>query len=65
MGSALGFAAQQPAAISLLIFTFLGLGMAAPYLLLSAYPRALRFVPKPGPWMEGFKQFMASCSWPR
>jgi len=58
MGSALGFAAQQPAYISLLIFTFLALGMATPYLLLTIFPGALRFVPKPGAWMEAFKQFM-------
>ncbi len=58
MGSALGFAAQQPAAISLLIFTFLAFGMATPYLLLTIFPAALRFVPKPGAWMEAFKQFM-------
>ena len=58
MGSALGFAAQQPAYISLFIFTFLALGMAAPYLLLTLFPGALRFVPKPGAWMEAFKQFM-------
>jgi thiol:disulfide interchange protein/DsbC/DsbD-like thiol-disulfide interchange protein len=58
MGSALGFAAQQSAFISLLIFTFLALGMATPYLLLTIFPGALRFVPKPGAWMEAFKQFM-------
>jgi thiol:disulfide interchange protein DsbD len=58
MGSALGFAAQQPAYISMLIFTFLALGMATPYLLLTIFPGALRFVPKPGAWMEAFKQIM-------
>jgi thiol:disulfide interchange protein/DsbC/DsbD-like thiol-disulfide interchange protein len=58
MGSALGFAAQQPPIISLLIFTFLAFGMATPYLLLTIFPGALRFVPKPGAWMEAFKQFM-------
>jgi len=58
MGSALGFAAQQPAVISLIVFTFLALGMATPYLLLTIFPGALRFVPKPGAWMEAFKQFM-------
>ena len=58
MGSALGFAAQQPAYVSMLIFTVLALGMAAPYLLLTIFPGALRFVPKPGAWMEAFKQFM-------
>jgi thiol:disulfide interchange protein/DsbC/DsbD-like thiol-disulfide interchange protein len=58
MGSSLGFAAQQPPFIALLIFTFLALGMATPYLLLTIFPGALRFVPKPGAWMEAFKQFM-------
>jgi len=58
MGSALGFAAQQPAVISLLVFTFLALGMATPYLLLTIFPGALRFVPKPGAWMEALKQLM-------
>jgi thiol:disulfide interchange protein DsbD len=59
MGSALGFGLSQPAAHSLLVFTALGLGMAAPYLLLSASPRLLRFVPRPGPWMVRFKELMA------
>jgi len=58
MGSALGFALSQPAWSTLLIFSFLGLGMATPYLLLSRFTGLLRFVPKPGPWMEGFKQLM-------
>jgi thiol:disulfide interchange protein DsbD len=58
MGSALGFAAEQPPSISLLVFTALALGMAAPYLLLTIFPGALRFVPKPGAWMEAVKQFM-------
>jgi thiol:disulfide interchange protein len=59
MGSALGFALSQPPAFAMLVFTSLGLGMAAPYLLLSASPRLLRFVPKPGAWMETFKELMA------
>jgi thiol:disulfide interchange protein/DsbC/DsbD-like thiol-disulfide interchange protein len=58
MGSSIGFAAEQPPAVALLIFTFLALGMATPYLLLTTFPGALRFVPKPGAWMEAFKQFM-------
>jgi thiol:disulfide interchange protein DsbD len=58
MGSAVGFAAQQPAAISLLVFTALALGMAAPYLALTTFPGALKLVPKPGAWMEGLRQFM-------
>jgi thiol:disulfide interchange protein DsbD len=59
MGSALGVALAQPPAAAMLIFTALGLGMAAPYLVLSASPRLLRFVPRPGAWMETFKELMA------
>ncbi len=58
MGSAMGFAFSQPAYYAMAVFTFLGLGMAAPYLLLSAFPAMMRFLPKPGEWMEHFKQFM-------
>lgn len=58
MGSALGFSLSQPAWVSLSIFVFLGLGMAFPYLLLSAFPRFLKLLPKPGRWMESLKQFM-------
>jgi len=58
MGSALGFALSQPAFVSFLIFTFLGLGMAAPYIILTSSPRLLRFVPRPGAWMESLKQFL-------
>ncbi|WP_287131327.1 protein-disulfide reductase DsbD, partial [Candidatus Cyanaurora vandensis] len=58
MGSALGFALTQPTWAALAIFTALGLGMALPYLLLSFFPQLLKFVPKPGAWMETFKQAM-------
>lgn len=58
LGSAIGFAVTLPPAQSLLIFTSLGLGMAAPYLLLAGYPQLLRFLPKPGPWMITFKELM-------
>ena len=61
MGSALGYGLSQPAVVSLLIFTALGLGMAAPYVCLSWSPGLLRFLPRPGPWMEGFKQLMGFC----
>jgi thiol:disulfide interchange protein DsbD len=59
MGSALGFSLGRPGLQSLLVFTALGLGMSAPYLLLSASPRLLRYVPKPGPWMARFKELLA------
>jgi thiol:disulfide interchange protein DsbD len=58
MGSALGFALGQPAWSTLLVFSVLGLGMAAPYLLLSASPPLLKLLPRPGRWMEALKQAM-------
>jgi thiol:disulfide interchange protein DsbD len=58
MGSAMGYAFSQPPIYALLVFTFLGLGMASPYLLLAGFPRLMRFLPKPGEWMEHLKQFM-------
>ena len=59
MGTAIGFAVTQSAFVNLLIFTFLGLGLAFPFLILSAFPQALKFVPKPGPWMKTFKRILA------
>lgn len=58
MGSALGFALTQPAWVSLMVFSFIGLGMAAPFFLLSSIPALLKYVPKPGRWMESLEQFM-------
>jgi thiol:disulfide interchange protein DsbD len=59
MGAALGFALTQSATAALLIFTALGAGMAAPYVVLSLWPALLRFLPRPGKWMVRFKQLMA------
>jgi thiol:disulfide interchange protein/DsbC/DsbD-like thiol-disulfide interchange protein len=56
MGSALGFALTQPAPAALAIFTSLGAGMAVPFVALAASPRLLRFLPRPGAWMETMKQ---------
>lgn len=58
MGSALGFAIAQPPVVTLAVFASLGLGMAFPYLLLSVFPQWLKYLPKPGAWMESLKQFM-------
>jgi thiol:disulfide interchange protein/DsbC/DsbD-like thiol-disulfide interchange protein len=58
LGTALGFAFSQSAVIILAIFIAIAAGMSAPYLLLSAQPGWLRFLPKPGPWMAHVKQFM-------
>ena len=59
MGAAVGFTLTQDAALSLAIFATLGVGMALPVLLLSLFPRLLKRLPKPGAWMETFKQVLA------
>lgn len=58
LGPALGFAMTLPPLTALSIFTSMGLGMASPYLLFSAFPSLIRFLPKPGNWMIIFKQLM-------
>ena len=58
MGTAMAYAFTQSAGVSFLIFTALALGVSFPYLLLSGVPQLLRFLPRPGPWMENLKQFM-------
>ena len=58
LGSALGFAFTQPAWVLTAIFLAIGVGLASPYLILSWNPAWLKFLPKPGAWMEKFKHAM-------
>lgn len=58
MGAALGFALTQSTAASFGVFTALGAGMAFPYAALAHAPRLLSVLPRPGPWMDTFKQAM-------
>jgi thiol:disulfide interchange protein len=55
---ALGFAFAQTTAIIILVFLAVGMGLALPYLVLSFQPSWLKFLPKPGAWMEKFKMLM-------
>jgi thiol:disulfide interchange protein DsbD len=59
MGTALGWALAQPAAAALAVFAALGLGLAAPMLVLGLVPALARVLPRPGPWMDGFRQLLA------
>jgi len=58
MVPALTWALKQPAWLTISVFGVLGLGMASPYLLIGAFPNLIRFLPKPGAWMETFKKIM-------
>ncbi|MGH1398149.1 MAG: protein-disulfide reductase DsbD family protein [Alphaproteobacteria bacterium] len=59
MAGAIGFALTQNAFISLLIFAALGLGLALPFLALSFIPSLQKSLPRPGAWMDVFKQLLA------
>ena len=58
LGTAIGFAFTQSPLIILLMFVAVAAGMSFPYVLLSAQPAWMRFLPQPGPWMVRVKQFM-------
>ena len=59
LAPALGAALAVPTGESFVIFTAIAVGLSAPYLLLSLFPEAVKILPRPGAWMETFKQFMA------
>jgi thiol:disulfide interchange protein DsbD len=58
LAGALGFAFTQPPVVIVLIFLTIGVGLAAPYVLLCWHPAWLKFLPKPGLWMQRFKVAM-------
>ena len=65
---ALGFAFAQEASVIVFVFLAVGIGLAAPYVLLSWNPAWLKFLPKPGAWTEKFKIVMgfpmlATAAW--
>ena len=59
LAPALGAALTLAPIPSIGIFTTIALGLASPYLLLSFFPSILTWLPKPGRWMESFKQFLS------
>lgn len=59
LGTAVGFALARGTFEIMTIFTFLGLGLALPYIALAVSPGLFRFMPKPGAWMVKLKKFLA------
>ncbi|MBM3386466.1 MAG: protein-disulfide reductase [Betaproteobacteria bacterium] len=59
MGASLGLAVSLPAWQALPVFASMGLGMALPYLALSFWPALAHRLPRPGVWMQTFRQAMA------
>jgi thiol:disulfide interchange protein DsbD len=59
LAPALGVALVVPPVASFVLFTAIALGLSLPYLVLSCFPSLVRALPRPGAWMESFKQAMA------
>ena len=59
LAPALGAAVHLPGPLFFVAFTLMALGLSTPYLVLSAFPALVDRLPRPGPWMESFKQGMS------
>ena len=59
MGPALALAISGPILQGYLLFTLLAIGLAFPYVILAYFPKLIEALPRPGKWMETFKQLMA------
>lgn len=68
MGTAIAVGLSQSYLKSFGVFTMLSLGLSLPFLLLAIWPKNLKYLPKPGPWMVQFKELLsipmlAACLW--
>ncbi|HEY2840486.1 MAG TPA: thioredoxin family protein, partial [Pirellulales bacterium] len=59
LGPVFGLLLKESPIVVYAVFLCVGLGMASPYLLIGMFPQLLRFLPRPGAWMDTLKQFMA------
>ena len=58
LGPVFGFTLTQPTPVTYAVFASIATGMALPYLLVGIFPALVRFVPKPGAWMETLKEVL-------
>jgi len=58
LGGAMAWTLRQPPVQIFVVFSCLGVGMAFPYVVMSIYPTALRWLPRPGNWLIHFERFM-------
>jgi thiol:disulfide interchange protein len=58
LGTGMGFAFTLPSWGILLFFGVAGLGLAAPFLAIAYVPALAGLLPKPGAWMDTFKQVL-------
>lgn len=59
MGAAIGFSIAQGATASMATFLALGIGMAAPFVIISLRPSLVAWLPKPGEWMNTLKNLLS------
>jgi suppressor for copper-sensitivity B len=58
VGTAIGFALARGPLDIMLVFAALGLGMAAPFLAVAAWPGVVSWLPRPGPWMDWLRRVL-------
>jgi len=58
LGPVFGFTLTQSTGVTYAVFASIATGMALPYLIVGIFPSLVRFVPKPGPWMETLKEVL-------
>ena len=58
LGGAMAWTLRQAPVQIFVVFSCLGFGMAFPYVVMSIYPAALRWLPRPGNWLVHFERFM-------
>ena len=56
LGAAVGFALTEPVPVIFAVFFLIGLGLAFPFLFIGFFPQSVRFLPKPGNWMNTVKE---------
>ncbi|WP_147821282.1 protein-disulfide reductase DsbD family protein [Salidesulfovibrio onnuriiensis] len=59
LGGVLGWALTRPPLVIVSVFLSIGLGMALPYLTLTVFPSLVRFLPRPGPWVQAVEKVVA------
>ena len=59
LGAAIGAAIGLPGFQFFGSFAAMAIGLSTPYLVLSIFPKLIDFLPRPGAWMESFKQAMS------
>jgi thiol:disulfide interchange protein len=58
LGPVFGFTLTQPTGVTYAVFAAIATGMALPYLLVGVFPGLVKFLPKPGAWMETLKEVL-------